>query len=55
MSNIIWMSDICNTLTIDGVEYIFAGRDNYLALPSACAVCWMRFEIQLSANLKNVD
>lgn len=30
MSNIIWMSDVHNTLTIDGVEYIFSGRDNYL-------------------------
>ena len=23
MSNIVWMSDVRNTLTIDGVEYIF--------------------------------
>jgi len=30
MSNIVWMSDVRNTLTIDGVEYIFSGRDNYL-------------------------
>ena len=30
MSNIVWMSDIRNTLTIDGVDYIFSGRDNYL-------------------------
>lgn len=30
MSNIVWMSDIRNTLLIDGVEYIFSGRDNYL-------------------------
>lgn len=30
MSNIIWMSDVRNTLTIDGIEYIFSGRDNYL-------------------------
>lgn len=30
MSNIVWMSDVRNTLTIDGVDYIFSGRDNYL-------------------------
>ena len=26
MSNIVWMSDVRNTLTIDGVDYIFLGR-----------------------------
>ena len=30
MSNIVWIEDYRNTLTIDGVEYIFSGRDNYL-------------------------
>lgn len=30
MSNIVWMSDVRNTLTIDGIDYIFSGRDKYL-------------------------
>lgn len=30
MSNIVWIEDYRSALTIDGVDYIFAGRDNYL-------------------------
>lgn len=30
MSNIVWIEDYRSTLTMDGVDYIFSGRDNYL-------------------------
>lgn len=47
MSNIIWMSDIRNTLAIDGVEYIFSGRDNYLdiAIRMNCMLDAIRYRL----------
>lgn len=55
MSNIVWMSDVRNTLTIDGVEYIFSGRDNYLdiAIRMNCMLDAIRNPV--IARLKSVD
>lgn len=38
MSNIVWMSDVRNTLTIDGVEYIFSGIVGYMKMSGAASV-----------------
>jgi len=55
MSNIVWMSDVRNTLTIDSVEYIFSGRDNYLDIAIRMNCMLDAIQIRLSARLKSVD
>ena len=55
MSNIVWMSDVRNTLTIDGVEYIFSGRDNYLDIAIRMNCMLDAIQCRLLANPKNGD